>query len=76
MAVGARCGCGIAASLGELYEGKRAREVVRVDCGCEMGQAVEECVGGGVQVLIGNAEDLTVADGAEVLPAALFDDAR
>ena len=75
MAGGARCSCGIAASLAELYEARWAREVVWVDCGCEVGQAVKECVGRCVQVLVGDAEDLTVADGAEVAPIALLDNA-
>ncbi len=47
----------------------------RVDCGCEVSEAVEEGLGGGVEVFVGDAEDSAVADGTEGLPVALVDDA-
>ena len=39
------------------------------------GEAFEESVGGGVEVLVGDAEDSALADGIEGLPVALGDDA-
>ena len=43
--------------------------------GGDAGQAFEEGVGGGVEVLVGDAEDPAFADGFEGLPVALRDDA-
>ena len=39
------------------------------------GEAFEEGRGGGVEVLVGDAIDLAVLDGLEVVPVALGDDA-
>jgi len=44
-----------------------------------VGDAVQagcECEGWGVEVFVGDAEDVSVLNGAEVLPVALFDGAR
>ena len=41
----------------------------------DAGQAFEERVGGGVEELVGDAEDPAVADGFEGLPVSLGDDA-
>ena len=38
-------------------------------------QAFEEGLGGGVEVLVGDAEDPVFSDGFEVMPVALVDDA-
>ena len=43
--------------------------------GGDTGQALQERVRGGVEELIGDAEDLALADGLERLPIALNDDA-
>ena len=43
--------------------------------GGDAGKAFEERVGGGVEELVGDAEDPAVADGFEGLPVALGDDA-
>ena len=43
--------------------------------GGDAGEAFEEGVGGGVEELVGDAEDSTLADGFEGLPVALVDDA-
>lgn len=43
--------------------------------GGDAGEAIEECVGGGVEELVGDAEDSAVTDGFEGLPVALGDDA-
>ncbi len=43
--------------------------------GGDAGKAFEERVGGGVEELVGDAEDPAVADGFEGLPVALLDDA-
>jgi hypothetical protein len=40
----------------------------------QVGKAFEQRVGRSVEVLVGDTEDLTIADGAEILPAALLDD--
>ncbi len=45
-----------------------------VDGGGDAGQTFEKCGGGGVEVLVGDAEDATIADGGEVLPVALDDE--
>ena len=46
-----------------------------MDSGGYAGEAFEEGGAGGVEELVGDAEDAAVADGAEVVPVALFDDA-
>jgi hypothetical protein len=46
-----------------------------VSGGGDAGQALEEGVGGGIEELVGDAEDSAVADGFEGLPIALGDDA-
>ena len=43
--------------------------------GGDAGEAFEEGGGGGVEELVGDAEDAAVADGAEMVPVALGDDA-
>jgi hypothetical protein len=43
-------------------------------CG-DAGEALEEGVGGGVEELVGDAEDSALADGFEGVPVALRDDA-
>ncbi len=43
--------------------------------GGDAGEAFEEGLGGGVEVLVGDAEDAALADGFEVMPVALGDDA-
>jgi hypothetical protein len=43
-------------------------------CG-DAGEALEESVGGGIEELVGDAEDPAFADGFQVLPVALGDDA-
>jgi hypothetical protein len=43
--------------------------------GGDAGEAFEEGVGGGVEELVGDAEDSAGADGFEGLPVALGDDA-
>jgi hypothetical protein len=43
-------------------------------CG-DAGEAFEEGLGGGVEVLIGDAEDTTLLNGSQVMPVALVDDA-
>ena len=48
---------------------------LRVGCGGYAGEAFEEGVGRGVEVLVGDAEDLAFADGFEVMPVAVADDA-
>ena len=48
---------------------------LRVGGGGDAGEAFEEGLGGGVEVLIGDAEDSAGADGFEVMPVALVDDA-
>jgi hypothetical protein len=48
---------------------------VGVGGGGDAGEAFEECVGGGVEILVGDAEDSALADGFEGVPVALLDDA-
>jgi len=48
---------------------------VGVGGGGDAGEAFEECVGGGVEELVGDAEDSAGADGFEGLPVSLGDDA-
>ena len=48
---------GVAGPLGELDEAGWTREVVGVNAGGEVGEAVEEGVGGSVEVFVGDAED-------------------
>lgn len=48
---------------------------LRVGGGGDAGEAFEEGLGGGVEVLVGDAEDASLADGFEVMPVALDDDA-
>jgi len=43
--------------------------------GGDAGEALEEGLGRGVEVLVGDAEDAGGADGFEVVPVALGDDA-
>jgi hypothetical protein len=46
-----------------------------VGCGGYAGQAFEEGLGRGVEVLVGDAEDSALAHGFEGVPVALLDDA-
>ena len=46
-----------------------------VGCGGDTSEAFEEGGCGGVEVLVGDAEDSVLADGFEGLPVALGDDA-
>ena len=50
-------------------------EAIGVKGGGEGAEAFHEGVSGGVEELVGDAEDVAVADGAEVVPVALLDDA-
>ena len=43
--------------------------------GGDAGEALQEGVGGGVEELVGDAEDAGVANGSEMMPVALCDDA-
>jgi hypothetical protein len=51
------------------------RVEVGVGGGGDAGQAFEEGVGGGVEVLVGDAEDSALSDGFEGVPVTLGDDA-
>jgi hypothetical protein len=44
-------------------------------CGCYAAKAAEDSGSGGVEVLVGDAEDAAVADSTEVMPVALCDNA-
>src|SRR5260370_33127004 len=44
---------------------------VRVSCAGYAGEAFEECGAGGVEELVGDAEDAALANGAEALPVTL-----
>ena len=48
---------------------------VGVGGGGDAGEALEEGLGRGVEVLVGDAEDSAGTDGFEVVPVALVDDA-
>ena len=48
---------------------------LRVGGGGDAGEALEEGLGWGVEVLVGDAEDPAGADGFEVMPVTLVDDA-
>ena len=48
---------------------------MRMGGGSYAGETLEERSGGGVEVLVGDAEDTVGADGFEVMPVALVDDA-
>ena len=48
---------------------------VGVGGGGDAREAFEEGVGGGVEILVGYAEDSALADGFEGVPVALLDDA-
>ena len=61
--------------FGELDEFGVGWVEVGVGCGGDAGEAFEESVGGGVEELVGDAEDPAVADGFEGLPVSLGDDA-
>ena len=65
----------VVASLGELDKAGGPRREVGVNRRCEMGEAVKQRVGWGIQMLIGNAEDLSIPDGAERLPLTLLNNA-
>ncbi len=63
-------------SASERDESRGGGEEVGVDGGGEVGEAVCECGDGrGVEVLVGDAVDAVIADGAEMMPVALGDDA-
>src|SRR5258708_35341920 len=61
--------------LGELEEFGVGWVQGWVGGGGDAGKAFEERVGGGVEELVGDAEDPAVADGFEGLPVSLLDDA-
>ena len=44
-------------------------------CGGDAAQPLQERMSGGVEELVGNAEDAAIADGAQVAPVALGDNA-
>jgi hypothetical protein len=48
---------------------------VGVGRGGDAGEALHECVGRGVEELVGDAEDAPLLHGFEVMPVALSDDA-
>ena len=46
-----------------------------MEAGGDAVEALQEGLGGGVEVFVGDAEDAATLDGAKVVPAALLDDA-
>jgi hypothetical protein len=48
---------------------------VRVGRGGYAGETLEEGLGRGVEVLVGDAEDATLLHGSQMMPVALVDDA-